>query len=161
MSGTKGFSNCFECGRIFASRAGRRLCTECATRMLDLADLVEDAVEREGKKTISDIATYTGLTENEVRRTLHDMRSLSSKVDLQEKCVRCGREPASSGMDLCMQCRIEMHHLFDQTTRELAGDLPDLESQARRPVSNIPAMLDRKRARTSVNLLFAPQHRVR
>lgn len=154
---------CDDCGKLYADIWGKRWCVHCDDLREKRIELIENAITGAMRRTVSEIAEFTGIPEREVRRLVSSTGALSWAVDFQEPCVRCRKEPAQPGSEFCLECRMELHERFEEVARELESEVRQraIENTRKKPVGGFGSFLEKKSGRVSVDLTGPPSLRVR
>lgn len=154
---------CDDCGKLYADIWGKRWCVRCDELREQRIERIENAITGAMKRTISEIAEFTGIPEREVRRLVTAIPSLNWAVDFQEQCVRCRKEPAQPGSEFCLECRMELHERFEEVARELETEVrrSALDNTRKKPAGGFGSFFEKKSGRVSVDLSGPPSLRVR
>ncbi|MBN2307586.1 MAG: hypothetical protein JXR94_01365 [Candidatus Hydrogenedentes bacterium] len=112
---------CPSCGKVYAPRAGKYMCAQCAVRRMRIISLVEEAVEKYGKSSPEDVAAFAGVPLHEAKAIINESGFLSSKVNPDLTCVRCKQRPAQPHAEYCLLCRLELNRDLDSARRDLAA----------------------------------------
>ncbi len=147
---------CPKCGRFMGIHPGHEWCLVCVTERENRISLVEEALNRAGKKSPEEIAQYTGLPLPEIHRIVTTTQALNYAVDSQSLCRRCGKAPAQRGSPFCFGCRIELYNALQEATHKLANETAAraAQSRARTSASGIRRSLEERRDRERASDLF-------
>jgi len=153
------FANCRECGKLFEREEGKALCIECsATRETNVAE-IREAIERRREQFFEDIASDTGLSEEEVRGIIVETPSLRDGVIFQHTCARCGQRDAQSGSDYCLACRLDLYKSLGDAAYEVDADIAEHGPPDEAPeTESLLNAMSEKRARTGTSA-FNPARR--
>lgn len=143
---------CPDCGKVFSPETDGGLCGDCAYENESLTGLIQDAVERHGKKNAKEIARFLSTPLAKVKTAIRSSRLLAHDLGEEDLCKRCNTNLAQRGSEFCLDCRLEVHKSIGAITRDLKENVA-LERPARLDQSrmNIGAALQDKRRRTGTN----------
>ena len=98
--------NCSSCGKVFISINNARICVDCREKEEQWEKQIVEYVRDHPKSQIPEIVEATGVQEPVIRRMIREGRFVSSDVDLNFPCERCGT-PIQKGQ-YCDKCQKEM-----------------------------------------------------
>ncbi len=142
--------NCAQCGKIFVPEAPEIYCADCTYSNVQIAEMIDDAIEKHGKRSPTEIADFTGLTVGKVKAVIRSSRPRSYDTLVEDLCDRCGKRPRQEASDYCFQCRLDMYRSFSEAADaawEKAVNSPSEEEEIEKSLS-ISATLAQKRRRT-------------
>ena len=154
------FRKCRNCGRIYtANTKGQTFCIPCQGILDEHTARVAEAIDLYDKKSIADIAGFTNLREDEVKRVLKYLPSLAQDVDIKVLCVRCRRNDAVKGTQYCFNCRIELSKMLNVATQVLSKKVEPVMLEpihhAAKSVGGVMSAFDDKHA-TMMTTMFTP-----
>lgn len=151
-------TRCPDCGRLIDARTGKKFCSACTTRWMEIVARVEQAVEQRPNQTIEEVAQATGLSAAEVKRVAGDLPALRQQVVMRNLCVRCRREDAQPGTEYCPSCRLALYQELGQAADELLARLERLPipygtRSGMEVATGVDEAVKQKRARTGTSRL--------
>ncbi len=114
-------TKCSRCGKIIAADSGQTMCSACLAERLEQSERIEEAITRWNLQTPEEIASFVGMTADEVRQVIKETSLFRSKIDRRVPCKRCGEKPAQPDSDYCLDCRLELNHALGLAVGELAS----------------------------------------
>ncbi|HUW60642.1 MAG TPA: hypothetical protein VMZ06_06515 [Candidatus Bathyarchaeia archaeon] len=154
---------CAKCRKMFVPVFGEQKCPECVAEYEQKIFLVENAIYRGLKQTVAEIVEYTRLPKNQVVKILKSQRYLNEAVSREAQCARCKTAPAQPGSEFCVDCRLELHQALGQLAGALAAKIGDkpYRPTSGLPLHNVLAEVQKKRERTSTDILRPRQTKVK
>lgn len=155
---------CRDCGRNYIPIMGEDRCDVCLLQRDRLLTMLEDTINRHGKRTPSELASLTGFSEREVKKTLRSSHMMAHAVESDETCARCNVRNAQQGSSLCFACRLDLHKALGAAAKTL---LDDINARSRNTDDglkdkSVSSAIDDKRRRTGTHRFDpSPDHRKR
>lgn len=158
---------CTRCGKLIAAEGGNTLCGACLAERVEQAERIEEAITRWNLQTPEEIATFVGLTADEVRQIIKETSLFRSKVDRRVPCKRCRENMAQPDSDYCLDCRLQLNYELGRAMGELADHIVKMratmpiipEAQRKKIVTTMDEIGKRTGSRTRGD--FAPKNRYR
>ncbi len=113
-------TNCKQCGKLFMSQRGEKICQACVDEMANLELVVVDYVRDHPKCKIPEIMQETGAPEILIRRLIDEGRFVQSGVNFSYPCKKCGKEIFSG--QYCEDCLNEMQESLQNATAKVAAN---------------------------------------
>ena len=110
--------NCQNCGKLFMSQRGEKICKSCQDALEDLEQVVVDYVRDNPKCKIHEIMEATKAPESLIRRLIDEGRFLQVGAAPAYPCKKCGKEIYSGAY--CEDCLKEMQANLQAAHGELA-----------------------------------------
>ena len=140
--------NCAQCGNIFVPEPPEIYCADCSYSNQSIVETIDNAIEKRGRKSPTEIADLTGLAVGKIKAVIRSSRPLSYDTLVEDLCSRCGKRPRQEASDYCFQCRLNMYRSFSDAADavwEKASKAPAEEIQKKLSVRDT---LAQKRRRT-------------
>ena len=134
---------CVTCRGIFDAREYMEECDACIQEEMRVYDLIENAIEVHGHKSVKAIANFTKLPEKIVKRVLRSSRVLSHEVSLGEVCKRCEKRASVARLQYCAICLLHIQ-------AELYQTVEDISAKNKKRFVRPTARLQRMNARESI-----------
>lgn len=110
--------NCQQCGKLFMSQHGEKICNDCKAAMEDLENTVVNYVRDNPKCKIHEIMDETGAPEYMIRRLIDEGRFVQVGVTLAYPCKKCGKSIVAG--QYCEDCLREMQANLATAHSEMA-----------------------------------------
>lgn len=159
-------AKCPNCGKLFAAVPGKDLCVTCTAQRLEQTERIEEAIMRWNLETPEEIASFVGMTVDEVKKIIKETSLFHSKVDRRVPCQRCRKKPAQPDSDYCLDCRLELNRALGIAVGDLTAKIEKMTYSMR--VTGNPS---RTKAATTLDDMgkrigrsrgdFAPKNRYR
>lgn len=98
--------NCQQCGKLFMSQHGEKICPDCVEAQAKLEIVVVDYVRDHPKCKIPEIMEETGAPESLIRRLIDEGRFVQMGINFSYPCKKCGK-PIVAGV-YCEDCKNEL-----------------------------------------------------
>ncbi|HOJ34447.1 MAG TPA: hypothetical protein PKY35_14310 [Candidatus Hydrogenedentes bacterium] len=160
-------TKCSRCGKLIAANSDSTLCSACYAERLEQTDRIEEAITRWNLQSPEEIATFAGMTPDEVREIIKETSLFRSKVDRRVPCRRCGEKPAQPDSDYCLDCRLELNRALGLAAGDLLSRVQKMAASMpyRSPTDNskLVTRMDEigKRVGSKSRGDFAPRNRYR
>jgi hypothetical protein len=112
-------TRCDDCGKLFESAPGKKLCDTCARSRMPHHERVREAVEHDGLETPEEIALAVGIPLEDARAILKRLEFARKEVAPDAVCARCRKMEVAHGSPFCAECRAHLDKEFGEAARIL------------------------------------------
>lgn len=153
-------TNCRKCRRISILSSGERLCRRCLSARAELAERIEQAMDRHGVYDLEELASLVEEPVEEVTAAVDATAYLRHLIAIDRTCKVCRREPAQEGSVYCLGCRLSLNRGLNRAVADVRRRIIPPPIVARHASVDVSGALERKRRRLgTVHGRLTPRNR--